>query len=202
MVTAGPPEKTKMERNKRANANRDPEKRNPHFSLTMEVKQADNARLQSLRCQLDHAKSLLGIDRKTSSTQNAGLLERLLNCFELVMSSAVNLGLSSVASLTQCHTRCSRHQRARWNSKKNIRDLLSDQHCGLFSGTYCTSILLHSRFDFPGYQLRLVIYHFLNISCPEVTALLLLEPGKSIWKLGIIFIDLHLHSSEIKKKLK
>ena len=44
-----------------------------------------NPRLQSLRCRLDHAKSLLGIDRKTSSTQNADLLERLLNCFELVM---------------------------------------------------------------------------------------------------------------------
>ena len=101
MLTVGPPEKkTKMERNKRTNANRDPEKRNPHFSLTVEVKRDDDARLQSLRCRLDHAKSLLGIDRKTSSTQNADLLERLLNCFELVMPSAVNVGPSSAASLT------------------------------------------------------------------------------------------------------
>ena len=99
MLTVGPPEKkTKIERNKRTNANRDPEKRNPHFSLTVEVKREDETRLQSLRCRLDHAKSLLGIDRKTSSTQNADLLERLLNCFELVMPSAFNLGPSPTAS--------------------------------------------------------------------------------------------------------
>ena len=100
MLTVGPPEKkTKTERTKRTNANRDPEKRNPHFNLTVEVKRTDEARfLRSLRCRLDHAKSLLGIDRKTSSTQNADLLERLLNCFELVMPSAVNLGPSPAAS--------------------------------------------------------------------------------------------------------
>ena len=101
MLTAGPPEKkTKMERNKRTNANRDPEKRNPHFSLTVEVKRDDEARLQSLRSRLEHAKSLLGIDRKTSSTQNADLLERLLNCFELVMPSAVNIGPSLASSIS------------------------------------------------------------------------------------------------------
>ena len=61
MLTVGPPEKkTKMERNKRTNANRDPEKRNPHFSLTVEVKRDDEARLQRLRSRLEHAKSLLG----------------------------------------------------------------------------------------------------------------------------------------------
>ena len=101
MLTVGPPEKkTKMERNKRTNANRDPEKRNPHFSLTVEVKRDDEARLQSLRSRLEHAKSLLGIDRKTSSTQNADLLERLLNCFELVMPSAVNIGPSLASSIS------------------------------------------------------------------------------------------------------
>ena len=101
MLTVGPPEKkTKMERNKRTNANRDPEKRNPHFSLTVEVKRDDEARLQRLRSRLEHAKSLLGIDRKTSSTQNADLLERLLNCFELVMPSAVNIGPSSASSIS------------------------------------------------------------------------------------------------------
>ena len=131
MVTAGPPEKkTKMERNKWTNANRDPEKRNPHFSLTMDVKQEDNARLQSLHCRLDHAKSHIGIDRKTSSTQNADLLERLLNCFELVMSSAVNLGLSSVASTSSMP-----HDWAAAATKElaetRRRDLLGDQHCGL-----------------------------------------------------------------------
>ena len=64
----------------------------------MEVKREDEARLQSLRCRLDNAKSLLGIDRQTSSTQNADLLEQLLNCFELVMPSAVNLGPSPATS--------------------------------------------------------------------------------------------------------
>lgn len=97
--TVGPAEKkTKIERNKRTNANQDTEKRNPHFSLTVEVKREDEACLQSLRCQLDHAKLLLGIDCKTSLTQNADLLEQLLNCFELVMPSAVNLGPSPAAS--------------------------------------------------------------------------------------------------------
>ena len=101
MLTVVPPEKkTKMERNKQTNTNRDPEKRNPHFSLTVEVKQEDEARLQSLRCRLDHAKLILGIDRKTSSTQNADLLERLLNCFELVMPSAVSVGPSSTAAIS------------------------------------------------------------------------------------------------------
>ena len=84
MLTVGPPEKkTKIERNKRTNATQDPEKRNPPFSLTVQdVKREDEARLQSSRCRLDNAKSLLVIDRKTSLTQNADLLE-------LVMPSAV-----------------------------------------------------------------------------------------------------------------
>lgn len=100
MLTVGPPEKkTKIERNKRTNANRDPEKRNPHFSLTVEVKREDEARLQ----RLDHAMSLLRIDRKTSSTQNADLLGQLLNCFELVMPSAFNLGSSPAASTSSVH---------------------------------------------------------------------------------------------------
>ena len=99
MLTVGPPKKeTKTERNKWTNANQDPEKRNPHFSLTVEVKREDEVCLQGLRCWLYHAKSLLGIDLKTSSMQNADLLEWLLNCFELVMPSAVNLGPSPAAS--------------------------------------------------------------------------------------------------------
>ena len=99
MLTVGPPKKkTNTERNKWTKASRDPEKRNPHFSPTMEVKREDEARLQSLPCRLDNAMSLLGIDRKTSSTQNANLLEQLLNCFELVMPSAVNLGPSPATS--------------------------------------------------------------------------------------------------------
>ena len=82
------------------NANRDPEKRNPHFSQTVEVKRDDEARLQSLRGRLDLAKSLLGIDCKTLSMQNANLLERLLNCFELVIPSAVGVGPSSAPSIS------------------------------------------------------------------------------------------------------
>ena len=84
-----------MERNKRTNANRDPEKRNPHFSLTVEVKVGDENRLEGLRSRLNHAKSLLGIDRKTSSTQNADLLEALLTYFELVKPSAVGAAAES-----------------------------------------------------------------------------------------------------------
>ena len=53
-----------------------------------------------MRSRIDRAKSLLGIDRRSSSTQNADLLEKLLNCFELVTPSAVNpkLGTSSASS--------------------------------------------------------------------------------------------------------
>lgn len=53
MLTVCPPEKMKIERNKRNNANRDPEKRNPHFSLTVEVKREDEARLERLRARLN-----------------------------------------------------------------------------------------------------------------------------------------------------
>lgn len=99
MLTVCPPEKKmKIERNKRTNANRDPEKRNPHFSLTVEVKREDEACLQTLRTRLDHAKMVLGIDRKTSSTQNADLLEQLLNYFELLKSSVVSSRSSPAAS--------------------------------------------------------------------------------------------------------
>ena len=62
---------------------------------------------------------------------------------------------------------------------------------------------------FPGYQLRLVTYRFLNKRVLSYSSLELelLEPGKSIWKLGIIFIDLHLvvkfkKKTEIKVKQK
>ena len=54
------------------------EKRNSHFSLTVEVKKGDEGRLEGLRHRVERAKSLLGITQKTSSTQNADLLEALL----------------------------------------------------------------------------------------------------------------------------
>lgn len=83
-----PSKKSKIERNKQTNAKRDPGKQNPRFCLTVEVKAGDEKRLEDLRSRLNHVKSLLGIDRKTSSTQNADLLEALLSYFELVKPSA------------------------------------------------------------------------------------------------------------------
>ena len=99
MLGICPPEKKKrVEKNKQTNANRVPEKRNPHFSLTVEVKKGDECRLEGLRDRVERAKSLLGITRKTSSTQNADLLEALLGYFELLRPSATSAGSSSVAN--------------------------------------------------------------------------------------------------------
>ncbi|XP_068738170.1 uncharacterized protein [Montipora capricornis] len=102
MLGSFPPEKKiKIERNKRTNASRDPEKRNPHFSLTVEVKNGNESRLEDIRGRLNNAKALLGIDRKTSSTQNADLLEALLSYFELMkasVASSSNTVLTTVES--------------------------------------------------------------------------------------------------------
>ena len=101
MLGSCPPEKKKkIEKNKRTNANRDPDKRNPHFSLTVEVKKEEEDRLENIRSRLNAAKSVLGIDRKTSSTQNADLLEALLRYFELVKPSAFG-DSPSIASSTR-----------------------------------------------------------------------------------------------------
>ena len=84
-----PPEKKWcIEKNKRTNANRDPKKRNPHFSLTVKVKRGDKGHLEGLRSRLNNAKCLLGIDRLTSLTQNTDLLEALLSYFEIMKSLA------------------------------------------------------------------------------------------------------------------
>lgn len=72
----------------------------PHSRL---VRKEDKDHLQSLRSRVDHVKSLLKIDRKTSSSQNADLLEQLVTCFELVMHSAGNLGSSWEASKSNTH---------------------------------------------------------------------------------------------------
>ena len=99
MLGSCPPEKKqRIEKNKRTNANRDPSKRNPHFSVTVEVAMGDESRLEGLRARLNNAKSLLGIDRKTSSTQNADLLETLLSYFEIMKPSSVVARSFSVAS--------------------------------------------------------------------------------------------------------
>jgi len=100
MLGSCPPEKKKrMEKNKRTNAQGFPEKRNPHFSLTVEVMREDEGRLESLRNRLNNAKLLLGVDRTTASTQNADLLEVLLSTFETMRPSAVK-GRSSFAAST------------------------------------------------------------------------------------------------------
>lgn len=95
-----PPERKRIEGNKVSNPKRDAKDRNPHFSLTVEVKKGDDDRLEGLRSQLDRAKSLPGIDQRSSSAQNADVLEKLVNSFELVTPSAVNakLGTSSASS--------------------------------------------------------------------------------------------------------
>ena len=95
-----PPKKKRcIEKNKRTNATRDPEKRNPHFSLTVEVKRGHEGRREGLRSRLNNAKCLLGIDCSTSSTQNADLLEALLSYFKIMKLLAVSArSSSSVAS--------------------------------------------------------------------------------------------------------
>ena len=95
MESFPPPDKKKRtEINKHANAQRDPAERNPHFSLTIEVKKDQQSRLQPIKQRINNA---LGIDRKTSTTQNADLMERLLPCFEMIHPSAVESSSSSIA---------------------------------------------------------------------------------------------------------
>ena len=101
MLTVSPPEKRrKAKRNKLTNAKRYPEDRNHHFSWTVEVKKGEKDRLERLKDRLNQAKSRLRINRKTSSTQNADLLEHLLHCFDLVQPSVISARSSSVASTT------------------------------------------------------------------------------------------------------
>lgn len=98
MESFPPPDKKKRtEINKRANARRDPAERNPHFSLTIEVKKDQQSRLEAIKQRINNAKSALGIDRKTSTTQNADLMERLLLYFEMIHPSAVESSSSSSA---------------------------------------------------------------------------------------------------------
>ena len=93
-----PPDKKKRtEINKRANARRDPVERNPHFSLTIEIKKDQQSHLEAIKQRINNAKSALGIERKTSTTQNADLMERLLSYFEMIRPSAVESSSSSSA---------------------------------------------------------------------------------------------------------
>lgn len=96
MDSLPPPDKKKRtEINKRANARRDPAERSPHFSLSIEVKKDQRSRLEAIKQRINNAKSALGIDRSTSSTQNADLMERLLSYFEMIRPSAVERSSSS-----------------------------------------------------------------------------------------------------------
>lgn len=86
------------------------------------------------------------------------------------MSSAVNLGLSSVASTSSMphdwgaaatkELAETRRRTSETCSATNIVDYYQVHNVHQF---FYTQDLI-----FPGYQLRLVIYHFLNISCPEL----------------------------------
>ena len=97
MESFPPPDKKKRtEINKRANARRDPAERNPHFSLTIEVKKDQQSRLEAIKQRINNAKLALGIDRKTSTMQNADLRERLLSYFEMICPSAVESSSSSI----------------------------------------------------------------------------------------------------------
>lgn len=99
MLGVCPPEKkTKIGRNKRTNAQQDPEKRNPQFNITVEVKKEDKLHKEDLHRRWNNAKSAMRIDRTTCSMQNADLLEVLLSMFETMQPSTVKTGSSSVAS--------------------------------------------------------------------------------------------------------
>ena len=73
------PEKKQVEKNKQMNANGVPDKRNPHFSSTVELKKGDEGCLEGLRQRVEHAKSLLAITQKTSM-QNCRSLAILNSC--------------------------------------------------------------------------------------------------------------------------
>ena len=94
MLGICPPEKKKqVEKDKQMNVNTVPKKQNPHFSLTVEVKKGDEGYWEGLCANL-----LLRIKRKTSSKQNADLLEALLGYFELLRLSEISAVSSSVAT--------------------------------------------------------------------------------------------------------
>ena len=105
MESFPPPDKKKRTGiNKRGNARRDPTEHCPHFSLTIEVKKEQQSRLEAIKQRINNAKSALGIDRKTSTTQNADLMERLLSYFEMICPSAVESSSSSSAGPSSANT--------------------------------------------------------------------------------------------------
>ena len=65
------------------------------------MKNGNEGRLEDIRGRPNNTNALLGIDRKTSSTQNADLLEALLSYFELMkasLASASNTVLTTAES--------------------------------------------------------------------------------------------------------
>ena len=145
MLTACPPEvtpvkKRKMENNKRSNANRDPEKRNLHWSLSVEVKREDEDRLHSLRSRWENAKSLLGINRKTSSTQNADLLEKLLDCFEVQKSLVQPVTQTQTPSAIEADSE-PQHGRSQPRKRQIYVDTAVDDPCFICTGESLKSLV-------------------------------------------------------------
>ena len=87
MDSLPPDKKKRTEINERANARRDPAERSPHFRLTIEVKKDQRSRLEAIKQRINNAKSALGIDRSTSSTQNAEVLLGVIYKYLIFMES-------------------------------------------------------------------------------------------------------------------
>ena len=105
MASLPPPDKKKRtEINKRANARRDPAERSLHFSLTIEVKKDQRSRLEAIKQRINNAKSALGIDRSTSSTQNAEVLLGVRYKYLIFMESKRAKRLQFTYSLPFLHS--------------------------------------------------------------------------------------------------
>ena len=129
MENITPPEKVKRsERNKRSNPKRDPEQRNPHFSFTVEVGKGEESRLENIQRRLSNAKLALGIDWKTTSTQNADVLEGILSAFEMMRPSAAEKSPSSPTSSSTSTVTEEHPARDRLTSSCNVRRPTPTRH--------------------------------------------------------------------------
>ena len=63
--------------------------------MTIKVKKDQQSRLEAIKQRINNAKSALVIERKTSTMQNADLMERLLSYFGMIRPSAVESSSSS-----------------------------------------------------------------------------------------------------------
>jgi len=95
---------------------------------------------------------VLGIDRKTSSSQNADLLEQLLNYFELVKSSVISSGSSPAASTistpSEPLTPSSTTQEQRHPQKRQIYvDATVDNPCFVCTGESLKSLVNYFTYN-------------------------------------------------------